>query len=275
MHSVKPVPTYATNFKVGIAALGGLGGYFLHAIRQAGRYCSGHWLVETLLSVPSRLSAARAFQAIPLLPETLAFMLGLAFAIPIFLGMRGSRKDVREQIALFLLGAMALLLFFWPFYLGARGGIPLLPFLVTFLWRGLGSKAVRVAFVALLFLNVPGNVWLSYKVIRTQEEESPRDLAALRQAASWINETGGTRATVAAGRDVPSVQLSEYLGRRVLANARPISESKFADVDPKAQHSQWVDYVVADSSFDPEAWARARYRVERMVGKWTIARPRR
>jgi hypothetical protein len=271
------IPTYATYFSVRISELGGLTGYFLNVIKQASLYCSGRWLVEAMLNVPDRLSGARGFLGISFLSETLAFILGLAFAIPIFFGIRRGLKNQSEQITLFLLGAVALQFFFWPFYLGARSGIALIPFISNWLWRGLPSKVAQAAFVAVLVVNIPGNAWLSYKTIRSQEKESPQSLMALQQAASWINETAGTGASVAAGRDVPLIHLSEYLGRRVLANARPISEGKYVDVNPSAQDNQWADYLITDPSFDPTGWAQTEkgYRIQRLFGRWTIASPRR
>jgi hypothetical protein len=271
------IPTYATYSSVRISELGGLTGYFLNVIKQAGLYCSGRWLVEALLNVPDRLSGARAVLGISFLSETLAFILGLAFSVPIFFGIRRGPKQPSEQITLFLLGAVGLQFFFWPFYLGARSGIALIPFLANWLWRGFPSKVAQAAFVAVLVVNIPGNAWLSYKTIRSQEKESPQSLASLQQAASWINETAGTGASVAAGRDVPLIHLAEYLGRRVLANASPISEGKHVDVNPSEQDNQWADYLITDPSFDPTGWARAqeRYRVQRLFGRWTIASPRR
>lgn len=271
------IPTYSTYFSVRIFELGGLTGYSLNVISQASLYCSGRWLVEAMLSVPDRLSGARAFLRISFLSEALAFILGLAFAVPIFFGIRRGPKSPSEQITLFLLGAVALQFIFWPYYLGARCGIALIPFVANWLWRGFPSKVAQAAFVAVLVVNIPGNAWLSYKTIRSQEKDSLQSLAALKQAASWINETAGTGASVAAGRDVPLIQLSEYLGRRVLANASPISEGKNVDVNPSAQDNQWADYLITNPSFDPTGWTQTQkgYRVQRVFGRWTIASPRR
>jgi len=269
------IPTYGSFFSVRLSELGGWTGYLLNTIKQAGVYCSGRWLVEGLLNVPDRLNQARALLRISFLSQALAFILGLAFAVPIFLGIRRGPKHSSEQITLFLLAAVAGQFFFWPYYLGARSGIALIPFLVNWLWRGLSSRVAQVAFVTVLLLNIPGNAWLSYKTIRSQEKEAPESLAILQQAASWINETGGARASVAAGRDVPLIHLSEYLGRRVLTNASPISNGRYVDVVPSAQGNQWADYLITDPAFDPMGWDPKRYRIQRIIGRWTIASPRR
>jgi hypothetical protein len=273
----RDIPTYATYFRVRITELGGWAGYFLNAIKQAVLYCSGRWLVEALLNVPDRLSAARSFLGFSFLPETLAFILGLAFTVPIFLAMRRGQKKPSEQIALFIVGAVGLQFSLWPYYLGARSGIAIIPFLAVWLWRGYRSRFAQAAFVAVLVVNIPGNAWLSLKTIRSQEREGPQDLMALQQAASWINETAGTHASVAAARDVPLIQLSEYLGRRVLAHASPVSEGKYSEVNPSAQGNQWADYLITDPTFDPPAWAQVKsgYQVQRLFGMWTVASPRR
>ncbi len=202
------IPTYGTYFSVRISELGGWTGYFLNLIKQAILYCSGRWLVEAILNVADRLSGARAFLGFSFLPEMLAFILGLAFTLLVFLGVRIGPKKLSEQINLFILGAVGLQFFFWPYYLGARSGIALIPFLAIWIGRGFPSKvAAQAASVAVLVVNIPGNAWLSYKTILSEEKESPQSLAALQQAASWINETAGTGASVAAGRDVPLIHL--------------------------------------------------------------------
>jgi hypothetical protein len=267
------LPNYAADVRT--VEFGGFAGYFLNMIKVASLYCSGRWLVEGLLNVPDRLSGARAFLGISSLNETLAFILGLAFALTIFLGIRRSPRQPNEQITLFVLGAYALQLFLWPYYAGARFGIPLIPFVTRLLWRGLPSRFAQAAFLAILVVNIPGNAWLSYKTIRSQERESLQSLAALQHAASWINETAGTGASVAAGRDVPLTHLYEYLGRRMLANVSPISEGRYIDVYPGAQNNQWADYVVTDRSVVPTGWAQKRYPIQRLFGKWTVASSRR
>lgn len=271
------IPTYATYFRMRLSEIGGLSGYSFVVLKQAGLYCSGRWIIEALFNVPDRLSAAHAFLGIASLAEALAIILGLAFALPIVLGMIRSPKNPREQITLFLIGAVAVQLVFWPYYLGARGGIVLIPLLVNFFWRGLTSKVASVVFLSILLVNVPGNAWLSYKTIRDQQVDSRKGLAALRQAASWINEAGGRGASVAAGRDVPLIQVSEYLGRRVLANALPANDHTYMDVNPSAQGYERADYLITDSSFEPMEWIQEQkdYRVERIFGGWTVASRRR
>ena len=271
----RDVPTYGTQFTARLSAMKSWTEYPLRALKQAGLYYSGRWLVEAMLNIPDRLSGARPFLRISFAAEALAFLLGFVFAVPIFLGIRKGAKHPREQITLFILGAVAIQLLVWPFYLGARGGIVVLPFLINWLSRGINSKAAKAAFLSLLVVNIPGNVWLSYKTLLDEETKSTQSLAALRQAASWINETGGVSASVAAGRDVPLIHLHEYLGRRVLAHAAPIGGGRSSDVRHNAQSGQWPDYVITDRSFDPWRWDPTRYLVHRVFGKWTVATPRR
>jgi len=269
----KGVATYATGLHP--SNFGGLAGYFLRSIGLAMAYCSQRWLVEGLLSVPDRLGLARAFQGVSSLAEAAAFVLGLvAFALPLFLGIRKTSRQPKDQLTFFIVSAYALELILWPYYGGARFGIPLIPFVVNLLWRGLPSRAARVVFVTLLAVNIPGNAWLSYRMIRGQEKEAPQDLAELRQAASWINATAGKGSRVAAGRDVPLTHLYEYLGRRMLANAGPNSVNAFSDVSPATQDNQWAEYVIMDPSFDTTGASSQRYKITRRFGKWMVAAPR-
>jgi hypothetical protein len=264
------IPTYATDFSLRISRLGGMAGYFLETIKQAMLYCSGRWLVELMLNVPDRLSQARAFLRVSFLAEMPALVLGLAFAVVIFLGIKRGPKDARDEITLFLLGATGLQLFLWPAYLGARGGLALVPFLAMWLWRGLPTKAARAVLVAVLAVNIPGNTWLSYKTIRSAEKEGSQSLQALQQAARWINEAGGTDASVAAGRDVPLTHFFEYLGRRVLANASQSSEGKNLDVNPSSQENKRADYWITGSPRGAAYADRTGYRFLCVFGKWKI-----
>jgi hypothetical protein len=247
-------------------------GYALNVVKQAGFYLSGRWLVEALLSVPDRLSAARALHGVSSIAEACAFVLGLAFAVPIFLGIRRGLRHPGDQIALFVLAACVLQFCLWPYYLGARSAIVLIPFVANWLMRGLASRSARACVVAMVVVNIPANAWLSYKIIRAEVHEAPQSLADLRRAAAWVNDVGGTRALVAAGRDVPLAHFSEYLGRRVLANPEPVSDGHYRDVSPSAQDGLWADYLVVESSLS-EPGFKDRYEIRSVFGKWAIAAP--
>jgi hypothetical protein len=249
---------------------GGLLFYALRSIVLAILYGSQRGLVTVFLNVPDRLPYSAAFQHV-FVGETLAFILGLAvFALPIFLGMRRGPRQQKDRIALFIVGAYILVLVFWSRYDGGRLGMPILPFVLTFLARGLPSKASRIAFLIVLAVNIPGNVWLSSKIIRRQEKESVQSLAELRQAASWINASGGPTSRVAAGRDVPVSHLYEYLGRRMLANAGPNDVSASLDVNPAAQGNMRAEYIVASASLESPS---QHYQIKRRFGHWMVMAP--
>ena len=270
----KGIPTYLT--AVRISDLGGVGPLLLNSIKTAVLYCSGRWLVADLLNVPDRLSGAHAFVGLSAFGEALAYLLGLGlFALPIALGIRKSLKESKEQVALFVVGAYSLLIFLWPFYDGARFGIPMIPFLLNLLWRGLPSRVAQAVFATILVVNIPGNAWLSYKTIRSQEMAAPGNLAELRQAAAWINASAGTGARVTAGRDVPLSHLYEYLGRRMLANLGPNNAMNYLDAFPVAQDNQRADYWIMDVAFYPPFEIEKQYQIQRRFGKWTILSPRR
>jgi hypothetical protein len=121
----------------------------------------------------------------------------------------------------------------------------------------------------LLAVNIPGNAWLSYKLIPSQQKESIQSLAELRQAANWINASAGTGSRFASGRDVPLTHLYEYLGRRMLANPAPHDLSASVDVTPAAQGNLRADYIVTDASLTPGQ----SYHVERRFGHWKVLAP--
>ena len=250
-----------------IAQFGGLGFYALRSIAVAVLYGSQRWLVSLFLNVPDRLPYAQAFHHSMALAEALAFVLGLiVFAVPIFLAIRKGPPQDKDRIAFFLMGAYMLELAFWSHYAGARLVMPLIPFVLPLLARGLPSKTARIAFVTLLAVNIPGNAWLSYRLIHGREKESIQSLAELRQAASWINASAGTGSRVAAERDVPVTHLYEYLGRRILANVGPNDEIN-PDVSPAAQGNLRADYVVTGA---PPELPNQRYQVKRRFGHWMV-----
>ncbi len=256
------LPAYATS--LGASPFRGLTFYALRSTAIAILYGSQRWLVTVFLSVPDRALYSHAFQQHSALAEILAFVLGLAaFAVPIFVGIRRGPRQQKDRIALFLLGAYILELILWSQYDGARLGMPIIPFVLTFLARGLPSKAARLAFLTVLAVNIPGNAWLSYKIIRSQEKEFVQTLSELREAASWINASAGTTSRVAAGRDVPLPHLYEYLGRRMLANAD-------VDVDPAAQGNIRAEYIVTRA---PLASPTQRYQIQRHFGHWMVVAP--
>ncbi len=234
-------------------------------------YGSQRWLVTVLLNVPDRLPMAHAFQHISVLAEAFTFILAIVmFALPLFLGIRRGPRQPRDRIFLFILGAYALELILWPYHDGPRFGIPLIPFLLPFLSRGLRSKAAQSAFLTVLAVNIPGNAWLSYKIIRSQENEAIQSLTELRQAAAWINATAGITSRVAAGRDVPLTHLYEYLGRRMLANAGPNDLTIASDVSLAAQGNLQADYIVANAFLEAPS---QRHQIKRRFGHWMVIAP--
>jgi hypothetical protein len=254
-----------------VSQFGGLLFYALRSTVIAILYGSQLWLVTLLLNVPDRLPYSHAIPHAFAIGQTLAFILGLAvFALPLFLGMRRGPRQQRDRIALFIIGAYILVLIFWSRYDGGRLGMPIFPFVLTFLARGLRSKASRIAFLTVLAVNIPGNVWLSYKIIRSQEQESVQSLAELRQAASWINASAGPTSRVAAGRDVPLTHLYEYLGRRMLANAGPNDLGASLDVNPAAQGNLRADYIVASVRLESPGQG---YQIKRRFGHWLVIAP--
>ncbi len=272
--AAKGVSTYATTFRG--SSFVGLVGYFLNSIALALVYGSQRWLVDLLLNVPSRSPMARAFHSISAFTEGMVFLAGLiVFALPLFFGIRKSLRQRSDQIMLFILGAYALELCLWPYYDGARFGAPLIPFIAVLLWRGLASRAAQAVFVAVLILNIPGNAWLSYKITRSVEQQARQNLADLRQAAAWINETAGTTSLVAAGRDVPLTHLYEYLGRRLLGYAGPNSANNYWDVYPTATgRNPWADLLITDDPSHVTGDAAAHYKIDRRFGQWIIMTPR-
>jgi hypothetical protein len=256
------LPAYATPLSV--SRFGGLLFYALRSAAIAILYGGQRWMVTVFLSVPDRLQYSHAFQRASALAEPLAFILGLAvFAVPIFLGIRRGPRQQRDRMALFIIGVYILELVFWPHYDGGRLGMPIIPFVLTFLARGLLSKASRIAFFTVLAVNIPANAWLSYKIIRSQEKESVLSLAELRQAASWINASAGPTSLVAAGRDVPLAHLYEYLGRRMVANVD-------VDVDPAAQGNIRAEYIVTRAALESPI---QRYQIKRRFGQWMVMAP--
>lgn len=251
------------------ARFGGLAYYAVRSGIFAVVYGAQRWLVSLFLNVPDRLPHAHVFHYPWALGEALAFILAVVvFAIPIFLGIRRSPRQDKDRIAFFLMGAFMLELVLWAEYDGARLIMPLIPFVLPLFHRGLRSQTARIAFITVLAVNIPGNAWMSYRLVRGREKESIQSLAELQEAASWINASGGTGSRVAAERDVPLMHLSEYLGRRILANPGP-NDSMTPEVSPSEQGNLRADYIVTKASTRlPD-----RYQIKGRFGHWKVTAP--
>jgi hypothetical protein len=266
-------PTYATYMRLRWSELGGAGGYFWWVCDQSVAYLSGRWLVEAMLSIPDRARLSPSLNALSNVANAFAFALGLTFfSLPVLAGFLRCSKQPRELMKVFVVGASLLQFILWPYYLGARCAMAIIPFVVGWLSSGYRSRIAKAAFAILLVANVPANIWLSFKIVRSEQRESVESLEALERAALWINESTGDQALVAAGRDVPVVHLWEFLGRRLLANATPGSGRDNVDVRPSEQDNKTADYVILDASLQPGGWSHD-YKVRRVFGRWTVAAP--
>lgn len=259
-------PSYGSYISSRIVELGGMTGYLQFVSMQTADYFSGRWFVTALLNVPHQMDGAKLLAGVPLLSGLPAAAIGVCVIVCTVIGALKS-KSLPESL---FVSAYMVQLLAWPFYMDARGMVPLLPFIVRWLW--IGSKPVRPLLIAVLVVNIPLNMWRTHIDTHVMQLTSTKRLADLGRLAEWLQLQYATR-SIAAGRDVPTMHLTGMIGRPLLANASPTDDRDgFRDVAPEMQERA-ADYVVhGDWPIDK----LELHNIQRVqsFGAWTIYRVR-
>jgi hypothetical protein len=134
------------------------------------------------------------------------------------LGFR-SRRCPSDRWSLMALGLYALEVAVWPFPLGARCAMPILPWIAVWGWAGLVDVASRlghrqmpvIAAASILSLGIATNIRVSLSTARLWHREAAAEDFAV--AAAWAREHIPASEPIGTSLCVPRVQLSSMLSR--------------------------------------------------------------
>ena len=275
--------TYGGYFSARIIELGGWGGYVKEQLGTVGSYLDGRCWVEALFSAPFRLR----FYPGSLGPVPGGLLLAVSAALGLLLmalmarGAWAQRHRPLTRAALWVLLLYFGILFVWPFQIGTRGVLAVLPLTLVWLWQGISDvaslagrnrKRLLAAVAVFLALNVVGNVEVSRRESRQFAQDAERELAGLRELADWLRQRPGPESLVCATREVPVNHLRYFLGRRLLANPTPeILRGSFYDVPPALQGNRTADYVVVRKGASLTYGSRV-FQVEQEFGPFLLCR---
>ncbi len=276
--------TYGSYFSARIIELGGWGGYAKDQLGTAWSYLDGRCWVEALFSVPARLRHYPG--SLGPVPGSMLLVvsasLGLLLMALMIWGAWSQRNRPLTRAALWVLLLYFGILFVWPFPIGTRGVLAVLPLTLVWLWQGVSDltclaglnrkRPLLAAVAAFMALNVIGNVEVSRRESGQFASDTGRELAGLRDLADWLKQRPGPESLVCAMRDVPVNHLREFLGRRLLANPTPqILRGSFYDVPPTLQGNRTADYVVVRKG-GPLTYGTNVFRVEQEFGPFQLCR---
>ncbi len=146
---------------------------------------------------------------------------GLSLAALCVVGFR-SRKSSADRWSLMALGLYALQIALWPFPLGARCAMPILPWIAVWGWAGLVEVSSRlgrpqlpfVVAASVLALGIATNIRVSISTARLWNREAAvEELAAV---AAWAHDNIPASEPIATSLSVPRVQLSSMLSRPLI-----------------------------------------------------------
>jgi hypothetical protein len=145
-------------------------------------------------------------------------IIGVGFLTVCFVGWRREKGSVNRAIG-FILLLYFLQLIFWPYGLGPRAILPVLPLLVFWFCLGLSSVSVRwreravLLLAALLVLNGGLNLYRTgYERDRLSD---PNRLAELRELAQWVKSSLPRDARLGAQPDFPIMLFVAFSDHRI------------------------------------------------------------
>lgn len=171
-----------------------------------------------------------ALGRLPYIPAVHRLRLGVLPEVPmVAAGLFGSWMVVRGYRMANLQGRQAVILpmtfymlqiIFWPFVMGPRGAIFLLP--VVFSWGWLGWKSLRkqraeAEALALIAICMLPNLYFSFRASQVPE---PGRIESLIPVTQWLR-TNAEGKSISVADDVRGLELSLLLGRPVLRGIKP------------------------------------------------------
>jgi hypothetical protein len=255
---------YGTYFQTTIQQPGGLAQYLTNTLGQAWRYLGGEYALEMLSPAFARLGSGQFTQNLPkavvLLLKTANVTCALGLVTLAVIGCC-TRWDRRSPGLLIVLGVYLAELIIWPFPLGYRVLLPLLPVLLYWIWRGyltisqrwLTVRQVNTVATCLLTLNLLLNGMLAVRLQKGYAQ--PEKLADTKELAKWITRHTSAHSRIAIDDKTPLTHLHYFTGRRFIGGD--------AGYSPWFRPEMQVEYLITGIS--EESWILPPGEVARVV----------
>ncbi len=205
--------TYGNYFQTN---MGSFSGYVSDTLVQAWKYLGGEHAVEMLSPAFKRLGVGRFTQNLPtfVVDVIKLFSALCAFGLVVLMGVGCRAKwNKRTPYILMLLGLYLLELIVWPFPLGYRVLLPLLPVFLYWVWSGyvtVGGKWLSPSRLAVLAsVMLIGNLLLNLALaVRLEREYAyPEKLADTKEVGEWITKNTTAANRIAIDAIVPQTHL--------------------------------------------------------------------
>lgn len=207
---------------------------------------------------------------------------GLLLLTLCVIGVR-ARRCAADSWSILALGLYSLQIAVWPFPLGARCAIPLLPWVVVYGWAGIGAlrlpdRILRYrlpAVVGVLGAAVLVNLLVASSMARQAMRES--SIVEFDEAIRWLAQNSSPSQSIGSGLDVPRVQISSKLGRPLVlwtptSIPRDASNHDATASGPAHQYPDW--YLHSSKSVPLPSAMLAKFDLVQAYGKWAIFRLR-
>jgi len=248
--------SYGNYFQMSLQETGGLRKYFTDTLSQAWKYLGGEHAIEMLSPAFKRLGVGRFTQNLPatLVAVIKVFTAVCAFGLMVLTGI-GCRAKWNRLTPYILLpiGLYLLELIVWPFPLGYRVLLPLLPVFLAWIWAGymtVGSKwlpapkLTRLAAVMLV-----GNLLLNgVLAVRLEREYAyPEKLTEIKEMADWVTKNTSVSNRIAIDAIVPQTHL-HFMTQRLFIGGD-------AGYMPWLRPELSVEYLIAGAD-EEELWLK-------------------
>jgi hypothetical protein len=207
-------------------------------------------------------------------------ILGLITVFLCLLGIRARRTESDYWSAL-AFGLYGLQVVIWPFPLGARCAMPLLPWIAVWSWEGFRAvtkswPSLRFAspmVAALVLALVAANVRVSTSTAKHSLAHS--SIRELDETIQWISSHASPKSAIASTTGIPRVQISDKLGRplelfRHPSNEGTESKHSAATLESLAERTEWL-LCSSEETLLPQDYTTL-YPVVFSSGKWTVRR---
>jgi len=244
--------SYGTYFQTTIQQPGGFAQYLTNTLSQAWRYLGGEHAIEMLSPAVTRLSNSQLSHTLPqsvvFLMKAASMMCALGLSVLTVIGCR-ARWDRQSPCLLLILGVYLAELIIWPFPLGYRVLLPLLPVLLYWVWHGyltlsqrwLTLRQVNTVAICLLTLNLLLNGMLAVRLQKGYAQSGK--LADTRELAGWITRHTSPNSRIAIESTLPLTHLHFYTGRLLIGGD--------AGYSPWFRPEMQVEYLIAGTNDEP------------------------